>query len=834
MNRHHIFLFLFLCIASFGLQGQQSATLQGGVFDDQNTPIESVQIFIAGSNTSILSNENGGFSLKVPASQNVDIHFRHVFFLDTVIHIFIPENEIEEIRITLHTKGKQLGTISVTAKHHDGNIQIDPKLDHRMTSIGGGVESILKTMPGIYSANELSSQYNVRGGNYDENLVYVNDIEIHRPFLIRSAQQEGLSFVNLDLTNSVKFSAGGFEAKYGDKMSSVMDVEYKTPTGYGSSFSASLLGVTAHTEGNVKDTFTYLVGVRYKSNAYILKSMETKGDYQPRFFDAQMLFTWKPLKKLEIDLLGNFSNNTYLLTPTDRNTSFGTFENMKKLSIYFEGQEVDKYENYLGGLTFKYKIDPKNKLRWIFSTYYAKESETYDILGEYWLHELENDMGNKNGDIAKEGALVGVGGYLDHARNHIKALVSAMDMRGEHALKKNSISWGMKFQNEIIDDRIKEWHLFDSAGYTLPNLPDSPGNITPFGDPSRELVFKDGDYLVSNNSLNTWRLSGFIQNTWRIDGDSATRFILTAGLRYNFWSYNKEFLVSPRISFIYKPYRAKNWTFYFRTGMYYQPPFYREMRDYDGNLNKDIKAQRSAQAVMASEYSFKIWNRPFKFSAEVYYKYMDRLISYTMDNVKIMYTGENDAVGYATGIDMRLSGEFVNGLESWVSLSIMKTAEDILNDYNSEKQVEPGYIPRLTDQRFSINIFFQDHIPNVYPLRVHLNFVFASGMPYGKPKVERYKSVFEATGKVLRNTWYRRVDIGFSYMILEESRDRMKHNSKFFRAFKSMGVFFEVFNLLGTYNVSSHIWIPDVQNQLYIVPNYLTHRLFNLKLAIEF
>ena len=804
------------------------------MLNERNAPIDNVQLFVEGSNASVQSGSNGLFSVEILANQDVNIRFWHDAYSDTVVQVNISVNEIKEMQIFLRPNAKELGMVSVRARLSDGNIQIDPKLSHRVTSIGGGVESILKTMPGIYSANELSSQYNVRGGNYDENLVYVNDIEIHRPFLVRNAQQEGLSFVNLDLASNVKFSAGGFEAKYGDKMSSVMDVEYKTPTSYATSFSGSLLGFTAHTEGNVKDTFTYLVGVRYKSNAYILKSMETKGDYKPRYFDAQMLLSWKPIKKLEIDLFGNFSNNTYLTRPTTRETPFGTIDEMKKLLIYFEGQEVDRYENYLGGLTFKYKINDKNRLKWIFSTYYAKESETYDILGEYWLHELESDMGNKNGDIAKEGALVGVGAYLDHARNHIKAIVSTMDMRGEHSLKRNTLSWSTKFQNEIIDDQIKEWHLYDSAGYTLPNKPTYPGQTVPFGDPSRELVFKDGDYLVSDNSLNTWRMSGFIQDTWKIDGDSATRFILTAGLRYNFWSYNKELVISPRINFTFKPRKAKSWLFHFKTGLYYQPPFYREIRDYNGNLNKDIRAQRSVQAVAASEYSFKIWNRPFKFTTEVYYKYMDRLISYTMDNVKIMYTGQNDAVGYATGIDMRLSGEFVNGLESWVSLSIMKTAEDILNDYDSKKQVEPGYIPRLTDQRFSINIFFQDHIPNVYPLRVHLNFVFASGMPYGRPKVDRYKSVGELTGKVIRTTWYRRVDIGFSYMILDESRDRMKHNSKFFRAFKSMGAYFEVFNLLGTNNVSSYIWISDIQNRVYPVPNFLTQRLFNLKLAFEF
>lgn len=840
MKKIAIFLIFTFPLFLSQLKAQPVATLKGKISDMDHLPVENAHILIEESDIRTFSLSDGSYSITIPAERTVKIRFQHISHLDSTISVYLQPGEQKQINIVLATRGEKLRTLDVKAKYNDGYVRIDPKLNYKVPTPSGGVESILKMMPGINSSNELSSQYNVRGGNYDENLVYVNDIEIHRPFLVRSAQQEGLSFVNLDLTNSVKFSAGGFEPRYGDKMSSVMDVEYRKPTGYAGSVSASLLGATAHAEGNVKNIFTFLVGIRYKSNAYLLKSLETKGDYKPRFFDAQMLLSWRPVKKLEISLLGNFSRNKYLFIPTERETNFGSIKEIKRLNVYFEGQEVDLYENYLGGLTFTYKPDRNNQIKLILSSYYARESETYDLQGQYFLKDIQADMGSSDNEMGQEVSSRAVGTELKHARNYITAIVSAADLRGEHRLKNNVISWSTKFQNEIIRDRIKEWRMLDSSGYVLPQFPTIPGELVPFDDPSRILGLKENDYLATANELNTLRISGFIQDTWKIDGDSATRFTLVAGLRYNIWSYNKELLLSPRINFIYKPRWKDDWIFYIRTGIYYQPPFYREMRDKNGVLNPDIKAQRSYQVVAASEYNFRIWNRPFKLSAEAYYKYMDRLISYTVDNVKIIYSGKNDAVGYATGIDVKLSGEFIHGLESWIAVSLMKTAEDILDDYYYDKsgnRVEPGYIPRPTDQRFSINLFFQDHIPNVEPLRVHLNFIFSSGTPYGAPNAERFRSLYTDTNgktKILRTSWYRRVDIGFSYVFLDPARDRMKHHSKFLRALKSLGVYLEVFNLLGTNNISSYTWISDMGSQLIPVPNYLTQRLFNIKLAVEF
>ncbi len=830
LNRFSLLLLTLLFYSSFSLFAQRDALLFGKLTDEYNQPLGQVYIEVEDINISIISDQGGNFELSLPSGKALKIHFKHLSYIDSTLHITLASGEKKRISMQLFPRGEQLEAFNVRARYDDGFTRIDPKLTFKLPSPTGGAESLIKTLPGVSSTNELTSQYNVRGGNYDENLVYVNNVEIYRPFLIRSGQQEGLSFVNTDLTNKVKFSAGGFEAKYGDKMSSVLDVEYKKPTRYAGSFSLSFLGASAHAEGNVKDIFTFLVGVRYKANSYLLKSMETKGDYKPRFFDTQMLLSTKLSQKINLSFLGNFSKNQYFFTPSNRETNFGTISNPQRLTVYFDGQEVDNYENYLGALIWDYNINKKNAIHAIFSSYYAKESETYDIQSQYWLSDLEADMGSDEG-VAQEVSVRGVGTFLEHTRNTLSAIVSSAYLYGEHKLYKNVFSWGVKGQNEIINDKIKEWELIDSAGYSLPHLNPSSGgygNLIPFDDSSRLLLFPY--FLASTNNLNTYRITGFIQDVWHIDGDSATRFSLNSGIRFHYWTFNRELTVSPRLNFIYKPRWKSDWEFRFKTGLYYQSPFYREMRRVDGSLNQKVKSQRSVHVVASADYNFKIWRRPFKLTTEIYYKYMDRLIPYSVDNMKIIYSGENNAVGSATGMDVKLSGEFIEGLESWISLSLMKTAEDIKDDYyidNEGNRIEPGFIPRPSDQRFAINIFFQDNIPSFPQIRVHLNFVFASGLPYGSPKVERYQQTF-------RTTWYRRVDIGFSYMLLDQGRDRMKHQSKFLQSIKNAQIFLEVFNILGTNNVSSYMWVSDLSNTLFAVPNYLTPRLINLKFAIDF
>jgi hypothetical protein len=561
--------------------------------------------------------------------------------------------------------------------------------------------------------------------------------------------------------------------------------------------------------------------------------METKGDYKPNFFFFFMLLGWNISDKFEIGLLGNFSINKYLFIPSTQQTRMGTGKEQVQFTIYFDGQEVDKYENYLGGVTFTYRPNVLNHLRLILSSYYAKESETFDIQSQYMLHEIEPDFGSDTKDIANEVSLLAVGTNIDHARNHIKFLVSAADIRGDHQLhKRNTLSWSVKVQNEQINDKLNQWHLNDSAGYTLPNIPVTPSDSigVPFDDPSRDLLFGDFNYYNAANSLNTIRLTAFLQDNWKLDRDTDPRFTLNAGVRFHYWSYNKEFNASPRLSLLYKPRWKKDWSFWLKTGVYYQTPFYREYRDRDGVLNPNIKSQFSYQAILASEYNFKMLNRPFKLSMEGYYKYLDNLISFYLDNIQIVYSGVNDAKGFATGFDARLSGELIEGLESWFSISFLSTMDKLKEPYkNAEgEMVEPAYRRRPTDQRFAFNLFFQDHIPGFRQLRVSLNFVYSTGLPYWKPNIMRTE------GNTLSMKDYFRADVGFSYIFFEQSRDRFKNKSKFVRAIKNAGIYFEVFNLFGNENVSSYMWIKDINNQYWPIRNYLTPRLINLKFAIEF
>jgi len=836
LKLQHVFIIIFLFTVQY-LFSQNSFSVQGIIRDTQNNPVENVIVQSPQTETKAISTQDGNYQILIPAHIEVQLHFRHISYQDTIITLKGVPNERKKLDIILVSTGAQLEGINVSATYDDGYMRVDPRLTFTMPSPTGGAEGLIKMLPGVSSINELSSQYNVRGGNYDENLIFVNDIQIYRPFLVRNGNQEGLSFVNLDLTQNVKFSSGGFPAQYGDKMSSVMDVEYKKPKQLGGSFSIGLLGTSAHIEGCAKNKqktrniFTYLLGVRYKTNAYLLNAMETKGNYKPNFFDAQMLFGWNISEKFEIELLGNFSINKYIFIPSDRITQFGSWDEPKQFIGSYDGQEIDKYENYLGGLTFTYRPNLLNKYRVILSSYYAKESETFDIQTQYWLNDIELDLGEGEVNVVSTRA---VGTNIDHARNYIKFLVSAADIRGDHSLsKRNQFSWSVKIQNEQINDQLNQWHVNDSAGYTLPHTPLDTNFLdggVPFDDPSRDLVFGNFNYYNALNSLNTIRLTAFLQDSWKIDRDSDPQFTLNGGIRFHYWSYNNEFNASPRISLLYKPHWKKEWSFWLKTGVYYQSPFYREYRYRNGELNPQIKSQFSYQVILASEYNFKILNRPFKLSMEGYYKYLDNLISYFLDNMQIVYSGENDAKGFATGIDARLSGELLEGLESWFSISLLKTMDKYKNPYQdpSGEWIEPTYKRRPTDQFFAFNLFFQDHIPGFRQLRVNLNFVYSTGIPLWNPDIVRTK---ENTGQMHN---YFRTDIGFSYIFFEQSRDRFRHKSKFVRIIKNAGIYFEVFNLFDNFNVSSYMWIKTVTNEYCRVPNYLTPRLINLKFAIEF
>ncbi len=819
-------MLLLLCCGFISVWGQ-SAVFKGHLSDIYGNPIDNALMVNMHDHTSVFSDANGAFSMTVPAGRRIAVSIQHLSINDTIVYVNLRRGLDTTFSIVLEANGEMLEGYTVTYSYgNEGLTVINPNVSTVMPTPSGGIESIIKLMPGASSTNELSNQYNVRGGNYDENLVFVNDIQIYRPFLVRSAQQEGMGFVNLDLTQAVNFSAGGFDAKYGDKMSSVLDVEYKRPTGYFGGFTASFLGASAYAGGNVNDKFTFLVGTRYKSNSYLFKSLETKGTYKPNFFDLQMLLTWKLAEKWHLDLLTNFSRNRYKFIPIDRETNFGTFSETRRLTIYYDGQEVDGYDNYMGGLTLSFTPNQRDLYKLIVSSYYARETETYDLQSQYWLSDIAADLGSDDDEIAQVVDVRGYGTFLEHARNRLQAMVTSVDLRGRHQFPHNRVEWGFKVQNEIINDHIKEWEMFDSSGYTIPCPPTTPGVAVPWDDPSRVLDF--GTFFTADNHLNTFRMNAFVQSVWEID--PAGVWHLNSGLRLHYWTFNHELTASPRFILSCAPKWKHVWVFRLKAGSYYQPPFYREMRRPDGTLNSSIKSQHSYQVALSSDYDFRIWNRPFKLTAEAYYKYMTDLISYSVDNVQIIYSAENDAKGYAAGIDVKLSGEFIRGIESWISLSLMKTAEDLLYDYYYDKNgnyVEPGYIPRPTDQRFAINVFFQDHVPFYTPLRVHLNFVFSSGLPYGAPNAQRYQQVF-------RSSWYRRVDVGFSYMFLEQSRDRMKHKSGFLRSIKNAGIFLEIFNILNINNVSSYLWVTDINNVMTAVPNNLTGRTFNLKLAVDF
>ena len=788
-----------------------------------------------------ISDKRGNYEIEVPANKDITLVFSFIGYERNAIQINLDAGEEQTLNSIMKETAEMLPDIIIQDERiRNTNLQrINPKEVAVIPTVTGSVESLIKTLPGVASNNELSSQYSVRGGNFDENLVYVDDIEIYRPFLIRSGQQEGMSFLNSDLTSSILFSAGGFDARYGDKMSSVLDIKYKRPMDFAGSVSLSLLGATAHLEGATKDQkFSYLLGVRQKSNQYVLNALETQGEYKPSFFDIQTLLRYNISDKIELSVLGNYANNKYKVIPQTRETSFGTIQEAKKLTIYFDGQEVDHYKTYQGAFKLAYKPAKKVQLKLIGAAFNSNESETYDVQGQYWIGQLETGLGE--GDFGEVVATQGVGTFLEHARNYLNATVWSIEHKGSYENAKNYLTWGVKLQHEEIDDEISEWEMIDSAGYSLPRPADSigfPTSISPFMM----------DYAVKSDiSINSNRYSAFLQNTWNL-GDDKRDFAVTAGVRANYWDFNEQLLLSPRATVSYHPNWKKDILFRFSAGYYYQPPFYRELRDFDGNLVYGQKAQKSVHFVLGSDWNLQIWGRPFKFITEVYYKMLDDLIPYEVDNVRIRYYADQRAKGYATGIDMKINGEFVKGIESWASLSFMKTEEDIYGDfyYNyfdaegekigsgpmenpqaaQNERVEPGFIPRPTDQRFRFSMFFQDYLPMNPTYKMHLAFYYGSSLPFGPPKSQRYQ-------QTLRMPSYRRVDIGFSKQLIG---DHTSFNAKNpLHHLQSLWISLEIFNLLQVNNTISYIWVTDVSGRQYAVPNYLTPRQLNVKLVAKF
>jgi hypothetical protein len=816
----------------------QSAIVTGVIRDSTGVALEAVTIGVKGDQITAISDQKGRYSISVPAEKEITLSFFLLGYALQESNLLLKSGEVKTLDKVMKISTHYIPQVTVEGVREREKliIKIDPRSIERIPSVSGSFESVIKTLPGVVSNNELTSTYSVRGGNYDENLVYVNDIEIYRPFLVRSGQQEGLSFINSDLISSISFSAGGFGANYGDKMSSVLDIKYKRPDKTAGSVSMSLLGAGAHMEGVSRNKkFGYLAGFRHKSNQFLLNNLDTKGDYKPSFSDLQALVLYKLSPKTELTLLGNYSRNKYHVIPSDRETEFGSINEALKFTVFFEGNEIDRYDATQGAISLAIQPDSRLRLSFTAGGYYTIEKEYFDIIGAYRLDELEKDLGSDAfGDVAFNR---GVGAFLNHARNDLDATVMYGEHRGLYIKERNTWSWGVKAQREEINDKLDEWVYRDSSDFSVPHPSDQPGD-TLFVD--QQIIVND--VVKAEINLESMRYSGFLQYHFDLE-----RFSFGAGIRATHWDFNSETDVSPRISVQWKPEWHRRLTFRASAGLYYQPPFYRELRNLQGVINNDIQSQRSIHFVVGSDYQFLAWGREFKLTTEAYYKKLNDLIPYKTDNLRLRYLATNNSNGYAYGADMRINGEFVSGIESWASLSFLKTEEDISGDYiyhyydksgkeittnippkdtASSTSIAAGYIPRPSDQRFTASIFFQDYLPSFPSYRMHLTLVFGSGLPFGPPGYDRYKDI-------LRMPTYRRVDIGFSKIIIDE--DKPNHSRlPLVRKLHSLWFGVEVFNLLQVNNTVSYTWITDVIGRQYAVPNYLSSRLINARLTARF
>jgi len=817
---------VYLLILTQSVIAQVNSTVFGLVSDAQNIPVKAVNISVSIPDYGTITNDNGLFELQLPANENLTLTFSCVGYVSKEMSLRMQPGEKKELNVALETFVDELQEVEIIEKIDRSAVfvPLNMKDFKALPNVSGNIESLLKTFPGVASGNELSSSYSVRGGNFDENLIYVNDIEVYRPFLIRSGQQEGLSFMNPDMVSSIRFSAGGFDASYGDKMSSVLDIKYRRPDKYSGTVFLNLLGGSAFIEGISKNNrFTHTTGLRYKTNQYLLNTLETQGNYKPVFADLQTYLTCSLSKTLELGFLGNFAMNKYQFLPESRETSFGTVKDAVQLYILYDGKELDKFTTYFGAFSARYQPHSNLSLKLIVSAFNTSEEETFDIQGRYSLNELDKELGSENlGDSIMN---IGIGRFLNHARNYLNANVLAVAAKGDYFQGNFRLKWGIKIQHEIIHDDLNEWKLIDSAGYSIPYS----GNQINLAEhiPGRKI------------NLYSTRITSYIQDSYKFM-ISNTNFEITGGLRTHYWDFNRQFIFSPRFLLTLYPSWKKPVTFHAGYGLYYQPPFYKELKDPQGNINYRIKAQESTHFTLGSKYNFLAWERPYTFSTEVYYKKLNQLIPYKIDNVRINYSGKNMAKGYAVGMDMKINGEFVPGVESWFSLSFMQTKEDILKDfyYNKENvRIEPGYYPRPTDQLINFGLFFQDYLPKNPSFKVHLTAIYGTGIPTSSPFSERYDNVF-------RMPSYRRVDIGISKEIIGTSNPNDIRNPKGFLKplgfdVKSIWIGLEIFNLLDINNTISYLWLTTVNNlslqtNQYAIPNYLTSRRINVKISAKF
>jgi hypothetical protein len=799
---------LLYILITFNVFAQERITITGYVYDAGGNPLDVVNVLVKNTLTGTMTNEKGFYSLAVSPTDSLTVLFSCIGYNRAERILPKPSGEVR-LNVQMNPLSITLGEAVVTATRRQTTTleTLDAgKVRFLPDPAGGSIESLVVTYAGVSSSNELSSQYSVRGGSFDENMVYVNGLEVFRPLLIRSGQQEGLSFVNPDMTASVNFAAGGFEARYGDKMSSVLDITYKKPEATEGSASASLLGASAYVGGS-SGKFTHVTGLRYKTGRSLLKTMDTDAEYDPDFIDLQTFITYEFQPKWEINLMGNVSVNNYKFTPFNRETSFGTLDNPQNFTVYFDGWEKDKFQTLFGAFTLKHSPNENTEYGIQASAFNSREQESYDIAGEYWMGE-DGAVNPNSGEMSPG---MTIGRYHEHARNRLYSRVFNVGHYGRARIRAHALRWGLTLQTERIEDRISEWEKRDSSGYSLPQSANYVSVIS---------------NLYSNEKLNSNRFSAYVQDEFKFRTGKGL-FSLTAGVRGSYWNYNREFIVSPRLSLGFIPNFNQNLTLRLATGVYYQSPFYREIRkvvgDGDGNetveLNPNIKSQRSVHFIFGGDYTFKASERNFKLTTEIYYKQIDDLIPYTVDNVKLRYLGENCAKGYAMGLDMKFFGEFVPGTDSWISLSLMKAEQTITLDDRTVKAPMPN------DQLYNVSLFFQDYFPGNERVKMNLKGVLAGGLPLTVPG-KGYK------GGTFRLPPYRRVDIGMSYRLAGGTDRIMEQN--LLRNLKNIWVGLDVFNLFDIRNTNSYYWITDAYGSPYAVPNYLTGRQLNLRLIIDF
>ena len=791
MERIRLSLIILLLLGALGAKAQ-TFTLQGKVTDGQMNPIELVTVSVVQQGKMTMTNLKGEYSLRLQSADSVVVRYSMVGYKTKTRVLRNPRGK-QTLLIQLFEDGLLTGITVTGQKSQTGmNQQLDVEDMKNTPSVtGNAVEEMIQAQAGVSTHSELSSQYNVRGGSFDENSVYINNVEIYRPFLVRSGQQEGLSIINPDMVENVSFSTGGFEAKYGDKMSSVLDIKYKKPKKFEAKASGSLLGASAYVGFSTKK-LSWSNGLRYKTNKYLLGSLETKGEYRPTYLDYQTYLTYEPTKRWSIELMGDIAENHYNFYPENRETSFGTMENVKSFKVYFDGQEKDIFRTYFGSLGITRRFGDSTKVSLIASAFHTNEQEKYDIQGQYWLTQTETSEN------------LGVGTYMEHARNYLEATVKSLKIVLSHKTKRHDLQAGLTYKIERIKERSKEYEMRDSSGYSIPHT-----------GQDLYMIYS----LNARNTLNANRLETYLQDTWRFTSRGGnTFFTLNYGIRFSHWNFNKESIVSPRVSLGIVPSFNHDVTMRFATGIYYQAPFFKELRDTStvngvtyATLRRDIKSQRSIHFIAGFDYRFKMAGRPFKFTAEAYYKALANIVPYTVNNVKIVYDASRQCSGHAAGLDLKLYGEFVPGTDSWVSFSLMDTHINI----NGKS------IPMPTDQRYSLNLFFTDYFPGTDRWRMSLRLAFADGLPFNAPHSPLDIMPYRAPA-------YKRADIGMSYRLLNNDKRERKS------PFRNIWLGVDCLNLFGINNVNSYYWVTDVTSQQYAVPNYLTGRQVNVRATFEF